>query len=45
MESTRKTISFEGWSWFSFNNLRLLLGKAMKLYNSMEKGLKLKFTK
>ena len=32
-----------GWSWFKFNNLRLVLGQALIFYSSMTKGLKLKF--
>ena len=39
---TRKTASFEGWSWFKFNNLRLALGINLKCYTSLSKGLKLK---
>ena len=38
----RKTIFFEGRSWFGFNNLvGLALGKASKFYQSMAKRLKL----
>ena len=36
---------FEGWSWFKFNNLRLALGKNLKFYTSLAKGLKLKVRK
>ena len=39
----QKNRFFEGWSWFKFNNLRLVLGKALKFYSGMAKGLKLKF--
>ena len=31
-----------GWFWFKFNNLVLVLGMALKYYNSVAKGLKLK---
>ena len=34
---------FEGWSWFKFNNLELILAMALKFYNSMTKRFKLKF--
>ena len=36
---------FEGWSWFKFINLGLALGKDLKFYTSVIKGLKLKFRK
>ena len=36
---------FEGWSWFNFNNLRLILCKALKVYSSMGRRLKLKLRK
>ena len=36
---------FEGWSWFKFNNWRLVLGMAMIFYRSVAKGLKLKVRK
>ena len=36
---------FEGWSWFSFNNLKLALGMALKSYSSVVKRLKLKVKK
>ena len=39
---TRKTASFEGWSWFKFNNLGLTLDTNLKCYTSVAKGLKLK---
>ena len=39
---TRKTAFFEGWSWFKFNNLGLVLGTNLKFHNSPAKGLKLK---
>ena len=41
----RKTAFFEGWSWFRFNNLVLPLGKNLKFYSSVAKGLKLKVRK
>ena len=42
---TRKTAFFEGWSWLKFNNLGLALGKNLKFYISVTKGLKLKVKK
>ena len=39
---TRKTDLFDGWSWFKFNNLGLVLGTNLKFYTSLSKGLKLK---
>ena len=42
---TRKATSFEGWSWFKFNNLRLALGTNLKFYTSVAKGLKLNVRK
>ena len=39
---TRKTTFFEGWSWFKLNNQGLALGKDLKFYTSVAKGLKLK---
>ena len=42
---TRKTIFFEVWPWFKFNNFGLALGMALKFYTNMEKGLKLKVRK
>ena len=42
---TRKIASFEGWSWFKFNNLGLALGRDLKFCNSQWKGLKLKVRK
>ena len=41
----RKTAFFEGWSWFKFNKLRLVLGTNLKFYVSLSKGLKLKVRK
>ena len=41
----RKNAFFEGWSWFRFNNLGLALGKNLKFYTSVAKGLKLKVRK
>ena len=42
---TRETASFEGWSWFKFNNLELAIGMNLKFYTSVAKGLKLKVRK
>ena len=42
---TRKIDFFEGWSWFKFNNLGLALGKNLKFYSTVAKGLKLKIRK
>ena len=42
---TRKTAIFEGWSRLKFNDLGPALGKNLKLYNSVAKGLKLKVIK
>ena len=42
---TRKTTFFEGWSWFKFNNLGLVLGANLKVYTSVAKRLKLKVRK
>ena len=42
---TRKTASFEVWSWFKFNNLGLALDTNLKFYTSVTKGLKLKARK
>ena len=42
---TRKTTFFEGWPWFKFNNLGLALGRTLKFYTSLSKGLKLKVRK
>ena len=39
---TRKTAFFEGWPRFKFNNLGLALGKNLKCYISVAKGVKLK---
>ena len=44
-ELDQKTRYFEGWSWFKFNNLRLVLCKALKVYSSMGRRLKLKLRK
>ena len=41
----RKTIFFEGWSWFRFNNQGLALDTGLKFYTSVVKGLKLKVRK
>ena len=38
---TRKTIFFEGWFSFKFNDLRLALGMTLKFYASVEKELKI----
>ena len=42
---TRKTVFFDGWSWFKFNNLGVALGTNLKFYTSVAKGLKLKVRK
>ena len=42
---TRKTSSFEWWYWYKFNNLGLAIGIALKFFDSVVKGLKLKVTK
>ena len=42
---TRKTAFFDGWSWFKFNNLGLTLGKNLKFYTRLAKGLKLNVKK
>ena len=42
---TRKATSFERWSWFKFNNLRLALGTNLNFYTGVAKGLKLKVRK
>ena len=39
---TRKNNFLEGWSRFKFNNLGLPLGKDLKFYKTVPKGLKLK---
>ena len=39
---TKKNGTFEGWSWFKFNNFVLTLGKNLKIYTSVAKRLKLK---
>ena len=44
-ELTRKTAFFEGLFWFKFNNLGLALGKNLKFYTSLAKGLKVKVRK
>ena len=38
MDFTRKTAFFEGWPWFKFNNLGLVLGMNLKFYTSVPKG-------
>ena len=40
-----KTLFFEGWSWFKFNNFGLALGTKLKFYTSVAKGFKLKVRK
>ena len=42
---TTKIAFFEGWSWFKFNNLGLVLGMASKFYTNVAKGLKQKVRK
>ena len=42
---TRKIAFFEGWSWFKFNNLGVVLITDLKLDTSVAKGLKLKVRK
>ena len=42
---TRKTHFFEGWPWFRFSNLELVLVIAFAFYSSVIKGLKLKVRK
>ena len=42
MDLTRKPLFFEGWFWFKFSNLGIALGKNLKFYTSVAKGLKLK---
>ena len=42
---TWKTTSFEGWSWFKFNNLGLALRMTLKFHTSVAKVLKLKLKK
>ena len=39
---TRKIDFFEWWSWFKFNNLRLVPGMALNFYSCVEKRLKVK---
>ena len=39
---SEKTIFFDGWSLFKFNNLGLALGMVLKFYTSVAKWLKLK---
>ena len=41
----QKNHFFEGWSWFKFNNLAMVLGMILKFYTSVAKGLKLKARK
>ena len=38
---TRKTLFVEGWSWFKFNNLALVLGMTFKCHKNVAKGSKL----
>ena len=38
----RQTAFSEGWSWFKFNNFGLALGRNLKSYTSVAKGIKLK---
>ena len=45
MDLTRKTDSSEEWSCSKSNNLGLVLGMALKICTSVEKGLKLKVRK
>ena len=45
LDLTRKTMFFEGWSWFKFSNLGLALGMTLKFYTSVAKELKLKARK
>ena len=42
---TRKTVFFEGWSCFGFENLGPALGTNLKFYTNAAKGLKLKVRK
>ena len=42
---TRKNSFFEGWSWFKFLNLELVLGMALTFYSSVAKVLKRKVRK
>ena len=44
-DSTRKITFFEGWSWLKFNNVELALGRNLKFYTNMAKGLKWKVRK
>ena len=41
----QKNHFFEGWSYFSFNNLGLALGIALRCYTTVEKGFKVKVKK
>lgn len=41
MDLIRKTDFLEGWSWFNFNNLGLVLEMTLKLYTVVAKRLKL----
>ena len=36
---------FEGWTWFSFNNLGLAVGMDLQYHTSVMKGLKINVTK
>ena len=42
---TKKSVFFEGWSWFKFNNLGLARGTNLEFYTSVAKRLKLKVRK
>ena len=42
---TRKNAFFEGWSWFKFNNMGLLLGTNLEFYIILSKGIRLKVRK
>ena len=44
-EFDKKNCFFQGWSWFKFNNLGLVLGTNLKLYTSVKEGSKLKVRK
>ena len=41
-EFDKKNCFFQGWSWFKFNNMGLVLGTNLKLYTSVKEGSKLK---
>ena len=42
---SRKADFLEGYSWFKFNNFELKPGMALKIYNSLAKGSKVKVSK